>query len=563
MLLPNIAQAGPLCAPAAIGYSAAVGKGLQLYSGRVIALGRLLLATSFLVAIAVAVSPPARAQAATTQLLVAYLVFAALVAAATWRNWWLDARLAGPVHALDITLFTVLVLLTEGYTSPYFVFFVFVLLSAAIRWGWRETALTAVLLTILYMVAGVIGSSSSAGFQLYPFIVRTGHLVVLSLILIWFGVHQWRARIRSPADELLADPMLDRSPLETGLEAAMAALRAPRGAFLWIGEDGELNAVASRDGEVAPVALDGQAAAIAPRPFLYDVANDRSLIRDRERNLLSRPPLDLVGEGLAAALDLGTGLAVPVRTGTGEGQLFLEGMRSLSSDHLDLGEQLGIDLGAHFQRHALLTAAAASAEAGSRIALARDLHDSVVQFLAGAAFRLEAMKRSEASGRKLEPELNELKTLMMQEQGELRAFITALRSGPRIVLADLARDLQALAERLSRQWHVECEFSAEAMDGTVSSDIHLDAHQLVRESVANAVRHAGAKSVRIALSANAKAIRLDLINDGAAYPKQGAQIELPKSLRERVEQAGGEIGISRGMDVTKLSISLPLAGRGR
>ncbi len=76
-------------------------------------------------------------------------------------------------------------------------------------------------------------------------------------------------------------------------------------------------------------------------------------------------------------------------------------------------------------------AAADSAEARSRIVLARDLHDSVVQFLAGAAFRLEAMKRSEASGRKLEPELNELKQLMMQEQGELRAFITALRSGTR------------------------------------------------------------------------------------------------------------------------------------
>ena len=68
------------------------------------------------------------------------------------------------------------------------------------------------------------------------------------------------------------------------------------------------------------------------------------------------------------------------------------------------------------------------------VALARDLHDSVVQFLAGAAFRLEAMKRSEASGRKLEPELNELKQLMMQEQGELRAFITALRSGPLVAL---------------------------------------------------------------------------------------------------------------------------------
>ena len=52
-----------------------------------------------------------------------------------------------------------------------------------------------------------------------------------------------------------------------------------------------------------------------------------------------------------------------------------------------------------------------------------------------------------------------------------------------------------------------------------------------------------------------------MINDGAAYPKRDGQIVLPQSMRERVEQAGGVLEISRGMGVTKLSISLPIAGR--
>jgi signal transduction histidine kinase len=185
----------------------------------------------------------------------------------------------------------------------------------------------------------------------------------------------------------------------------------------------------------------------------------------------------------------------------------------------------------------------------------------VVQFLAGAAFRLEAMKRSEASGRQLEPELNELKQLMMQEQGELRAFITALRSGTLIELADLARDLKGLADRLSRQWAIECEFTAERANVMVSTNLHLDAHQLVREAVANAVRHAGAKSVRIALSTADGEVRLEMVNDGSAFPKQGGRIQLPQTLEERVNQAGGRIELSRGMGVTKLSISLPVEGR--
>ncbi len=117
-----------------------MGGGLQLYSGRVIALGRLMLATLFMVALMIDVSQPVQAPTETYELLLLYQLFAAVIALATWNNWWLDAKLAGPAHAVDIALFTVLVFVTEGYTSPFFVFFVFLLLSAAIRWGWKETA---------------------------------------------------------------------------------------------------------------------------------------------------------------------------------------------------------------------------------------------------------------------------------------------------------------------------------------------------------------------------------------------------------------------------------------
>ena len=151
-----------------------VGKGFQHPSGRVIALGRLMLATLFLLAIWIDASQPTRAPAATYAILAAYVAFAAATVAATWSDWWLDAKLAGPAHAVDILLFTLLVLLTEGQTSPFFTFFMFILLSAAIRWGWHATALTAMLLTLLYLVAGLLSKSGSP-FEPQRFIVRTGH----------------------------------------------------------------------------------------------------------------------------------------------------------------------------------------------------------------------------------------------------------------------------------------------------------------------------------------------------------------------------------------------------
>ena len=153
-----------------------------------------MLATLFLVAIWIDASQPTRGPVATFAVLAAYVVFAATILLATWNNWWLDAKLAGPAHGVDIVLFALLVLLTEGYTSPFFTFFMFLLLSASIRWGWHATALTAMLLTLLYLIVGLLVVKSGIPFEPQRFVVRTGHLVILSLILIWFGANQWRAR---------------------------------------------------------------------------------------------------------------------------------------------------------------------------------------------------------------------------------------------------------------------------------------------------------------------------------------------------------------------------------
>ena len=118
-------------------------------SGRIIALGRLMLAIFYAIAISIDITHPARAPVFAYTLLFSYLIFAAAVVGLTWRSWWRDAQLTGLAHAVDIIVFTALVFVTAGYTSPFFIFFIFLLLAAAIRWGWRETALTALLLVLL------------------------------------------------------------------------------------------------------------------------------------------------------------------------------------------------------------------------------------------------------------------------------------------------------------------------------------------------------------------------------------------------------------------------------
>ena len=539
-----------------------VGRGLHLGSGRVIALGRLLLASLFLATIWADPAQPAQFPSQAYMLLVSYAAVAALLALFAWTNWWLDAQLAGPAHALDILLFTMVVFLTPGDTSPYFIFCIFVLLAAAIRWGWRATALTAVLLTLLYILAVSVTAAASPDFELDRFITRTGYLVILSLILIWFGVNQWRAGLSAPARELLANPPSVLDPLESGLRSAMAEVRARRGLFIWAKPGRKPTMLTATDGSLATSELDaGAIPPTAPMPFIYDLASGRALMRDGSGNLRSLDAAEVIGEETAALLKLSKGLAIPIVSDRGEGQLYLEQVPGISVDHLEVGEGIATAVATLMQRDTLMKAAEENAEARSRLAIARDLHDSVVQFLAGAAFRLEAMKRSQASGRDLLPELDELKELMLQEQSELRSFITALRSGSQMELADLARDLQALANRLSRQWDVHCTVSAEASEMLVPTRLHFDAQQLVREAVAKAVRHAGAKNVSVRVGGKDEQVTLDFINDGTTYAKSAGRGQLPGSLKERVEAAGGRLDLSRGMGVTRISISLPLAGK--
>jgi signal transduction histidine kinase len=520
-----------------------------------------MLAILYLIAVWLDAELPIHEPSATYGLLIVYILFAIAIAISTWSSWWFDARLAGPAHAVDVVIFTLLVLFTDGHTSPYFAFFMFVMLSAAIRWGWRATALTAVLLALLFTITGLLDLTPGDELEPDRFIIRAGHLAILSMILIWFGASRQWPRLPFGVLELNSQPALDESPLEGGLRSAVDGLKSGRGMIFWLDRDrARVSAMAIEDHAVTELEVTAdEEPAVGGVPFLYDLPRRRALWRDSDRNLIAFNPFDRISAPTADQLRLNEGLAVPFYSDGGEGIMFLERVRGLSTDHLDAGVQAGAKTAAHIQRHRLLRTAEENAEARSRLILARDLHDSVVQFLAGAAFRLEAMKRSHAAGRDVDGELNELKQLMLQEQRELRSFITSLRSGPLTAFNELAKDLKGLAAHLSRQWDVKCEFVAKPADLMIPTRIRLDAHQLMREAVANAVRHASAGSISVEASARSDGLKLEFINDGTGYPTRGGRLEMPSSLKDRVEQAGGVMDLARGMGVTKLSIVLPLA----
>ena len=524
-----------------------------------IALGRLMLALLFLVSIWLDRGEPAPGQAQIATLLF-YVIFALLLTALTWRNWWLDARLAAPTHAVDMLIFTAIVLSADAYTSPFFLFFLLPLLCAAMRWGWRETALTATTLVVLFLAGGLLIAGAHA-FETQRFIVRAGHLVMLSAVLIWFGVHQQFNRLFEGVDELDRRLARDEDPLPQALELAMASARARSGALL-IGAAGETRTagISITLGETRAVTADVPLMREMLPVVIFDIDTNRSLSRRKEGWYRFSAASKLVDADALREIGAAEGIVTEVRTRTRRGWLVLWNISDLSVDFLDLGAELGRSAGAVLDHEFLLSAIEEGAAARTRLSLARDVHDSVVQFLAGAAFRVEAMMRGSRSGKQVEADLKELKRLLIEEQGEIRAFISALRRDRELELAEAVEELKALARRLGEQWSVECRVEASNDDASIPIRLQLDLQQLLREAVANAVRHGGASRIEVDVGVEEDLLRLRVRDNGTGFgPANGSPVQ-PWSLKERVDRAHGSLALKSEPGSTNILITLPLTG---
>jgi signal transduction histidine kinase len=536
--------------------------------GRVIALGRLLLAAIFLAAIWIDPGQLSRQQPGEVQaLFAAYLGWAALVLALTWKSWWLDYKLADFAHLVDIAAFAVMVFFTESYTSPFYTFFVFLVLSAALRWNWRETAMTAAAVTLFFLTAGLAALAIGNGeINLQPLLVRFSYLAVLALIFIWFLVH---GRPAPPAWEPASE--LDGPPIRPAMRRAAATLRARRIVIAWSqDEEPWVNIAADNgvEGEAGETRLGPEEyRGFAPEatgglPFLFDVRRGRGLARDPDDPRRLRALRDAFDTDFAERFEVRRGLAIPFRAREYHGELFALDIEGLCPEDLRAAETLAGEIAALFDRASMAAVSEQAAVARARMALARDLHDSVVQVLAGASFRLEGLKGWIASGGDAAAEIDAVKAELKEEQRNVRAFITGLRSGRGWVrTTDLASGLPIVAEQLRSRWSLECDLAgaAERVEGPLWIEHEL--HQIVHEAAANAVRHGGATRISITLRREGNDLALGIADNGAGLPEDmehAAPHATPWSVRERVMGLGGTLSMTAGRGGTRLDIRLPV-----
>ena len=547
---------------------------LENRSGKIIALGRITLALFFALALAIDAESHPAYPAWTYGLTAAYLLTAALLLVATWSNWWLDHKLRLPAHLIDLVLFVAL-LLASGTTigSPFFIFFVFLVLSAAVRWGWREALLTAAFVAFIFAAGTWIAMASGTlpDEELSRVIVRGGHLLVLSFMLAWFGVAHFSARQVSevPLPQVIAA----EPPAGRAARHFAECLGAARAAVIWAGT-GEDRLHLSRWSEESGVTEErieaGElpwlvAAPLEGRSFLADLPRDRVLVSKDDRVKAMNLEASVHPE-LARLVPLSSGLATPLNAKAYSGYLFADAVPGLCGDDMISAARISEQIGLAFDRSASLDAAAEAVESRTRLDVARDLHDSVAQILAGLAMRLRAARTTAADEQRRNEELAEIEKDLAGYQKYIYGVIESLRGPARIPQAtDLRLKLSELAHQLKRQWSVDVAIEGRPLV-MLSSTFALDVELILREAVSNAVRHGLARHIILSASAADGMVELRCKDNGQGFAETGtfsddalrARGLGPASILERVGQLGGGVTLRSTRQGSTVTVKLPL-----
>lgn len=531
---------------------------LDYHSGRGIALCRVVLALIFLIVLVFDPEQPVRYIAAAYGLLGGYAALSVGLLLMVWNNWWLDYHLRFPAIVGDTAIYLIALYFTadssNDFTSPFLSSFIFIILSATLRWGWRGMVRAALMLSILYMAAGVSFSLGGLDISPHRFGRRGVYMILLSLILVWFGLQR---RVRTVGRLDLADDDTGEMPIAEIARYGMTATGSQTAVVgWWSDEDPHVLACKVADGEETIRHL--------PPESLTEPEGDNASLFDRQKHRLLIAAADgTISAGrdklttpLATFFGVGEGLAIPISSSSGKGLLILSDNPGINIDHLSMASGLAQEIAAALDRQSLSSISREAAVSQLRTTLARDLHDSVAQTLAGVRFRLDAIRKQVRSGGDPDRDFDELKASLTGEQQHLRLIIERLRRTelePRRVT--LATQMERVRTELERNWNATLKLAVHPQDLSVSIELAFEIIQIAREAVANGVRHGGARNFDFAIARTASGIDLDIRDDGAGFT--GDPPPHPRTLAERSRANGGQLTIFNSKPGAHLLINLP------
>jgi signal transduction histidine kinase len=550
----------------------------------VLAVGRAFLTVTALVAIYLDPREPARLREVTYGVLLAYAIYSLAVlayvngvASATGRHGLI-------LHGLDILWTSALTFVSEGPVSPFFLFFLFVVLAGAYRWGFRETAGTAIVTVVIFLTETAVAAAgpwkatwfASIEFELNRTILRLAYLLLTGVLLGYLAEQEKHSRA-----ELAAIASAARQPhINLGLGGSIGAVgRAllstfdaasvaivvrdleTRRTLLWQVDQGN-----SADGRTpnrrSELNAQEQAAWLfedfgrAWHTTLQQRDSSAGMVRvtEPERWRLSRMPGALPAE-FSARRPFSTVAAV---------NMGFEGEWQARAYLFDVRQPGGLERRLHFledlTEHVtpgltnvfLLRRLRARAGAAERARVARELHDGAIQALFGIEMKIEAIRRqANLPPAAVDTELAQIQELVRSEVLALRELMQALRPTELDSSDQLPDVLAGLVERFRRDTGISARFIPAVTRISVSPQKAIEIVRMVQEALVNVRKHSEAKNVLVRLSVDHGVCSLVVEDDGRGFDFDGrlSARELddrrlgPAIIKERARIAGAALTI--------------------
>jgi len=236
--------------------------------------------------------------------------------------------------------------------------------------------------------------------------------------------------------------------------------------------------------------------------------------------------------------------------------------RELTPDDLRLLYTFGDMLSIAIERARLFARSAEFGATEERNRLAREIHDTLAQGLAGIALQLEsadALLDSGASTERIHRTVTQALNLTRSSLEEARRSVLDLRAAP-LEGRSLSAALAELAHGIGRQAALKIDLRVSGDERPLPARLEAGLYRIAQEALTNILKHSQAQQVNIQLSIQPEKVTLLILDDGKGFDPQ----DIPqdrfglRGMNERARLLDGvmelESGLGRG---TRLKVSIP------
>lgn len=525
-----------------------------------IAWSRFALAVFALIAIYADPVQPARHSQFAYYLLTLLVVYSGLLAV---LNRWTDDRGNMPllVHALDIVVFSILIFLTDGATSPFFIFFTFAMFSATLVWNWQGAVITTLATVTIYGVL-TVNTEMATGLDTTRTIIRSAYLIIAGVLFAYFGAILSGQRLRlaklaawpsnTPTNSEFPDLLLTYAHIGevTGIDEIIAIWETPFEPHLFVSEY-KSRAVVTRTlerglSEVVGSLSQGNEPEIFHTSVLENIDSDPTWLFAG-----AKKPFKLVS---------------PIAQTTFAGYLITCHDQRPSDDVIALISIAATQVSSELEQHHLRLKLIKLAVEDGRNQLARDIHDGLLQTMAAIGLQLKAMETGLSAEQVLK--VRYLRDALNEQQVKLRSTIVAERDGAKAQtqFSLVQSELQRQVTDLEQKWICKITLSIMPASAHESKILIKTLKHFIAETVANGVRHGAANKFDISLLCSAAELEISLRDNGSGLNGVTGNFENSEvfqrkigsaSLRQRAKGLAGNLSVSSSSDGVTIILKVP------